>query len=228
MFGCLRRLGCLALVLLAGALLYLNRGAWLPQLRAVVGNDAPAADSGAAPAAVADGRWQPLTPAGAARARTGVQSLSARSGPVYVNLAAADLAAYIYDELRRQLPASAEGVEATVIGDQLHVRAVVRLSDLGGTQVLGPLAQFLGERDTVQFGGTIGVVRPGLAEYRLRQIRLRQLAIPAPLIPQIVRQLGTGNRPEGVAADALPLAVPAYVSDVRIGRGRVTLYKAVP
>jgi hypothetical protein len=71
-------------------------------------------------------------------------------------------------------------------------------------------------------------VRPGLAEYRLRQIRLRQLAIPSALIPQIVRQLGTGNRPEGVAADALPLTVPAYVSDVRIGRGRVTLYKAVP
>jgi hypothetical protein len=94
--------------------------------------------------------------------------------------------------------------------------------------VLGPLAQFLGERDTVQFGGTLGVVRPGLAEYRLRQIRLRQLAIPSALIPQIVRQLGTGARPEGVAADALPLAVPAHVSDVRIGRGRVTLYKAVP
>jgi hypothetical protein len=220
MFGCLRRLGCLILIAF-GALAYVTRESWLPAFRELTGvgqEETPAA---------ADGTWAPLTPEGAARARARVQSLAARSGPVYTNVAAADLAAYVYDELRRQLPPSAEQVEAAVFGDQLHVRTVVRLSDLGGTRVLGPLAQFLSERDTVQFGGTFEVVRPGLAEFRVRQIKLRQLSVPSRLVPQVLGQLGRGTRPEGAAADALPLEIPPHLSDVRIARGRVTLYKSV-
>ena len=227
MFGCLRRLGCLAILLVAGALLYLNRDAWLPRLRALAGSPAPAADRGVEPPRAADGGWAPVTPAGAARARAGVESLARRSGPVYANLAPADLASYIYEELRRQLPPSAEELQAAVFGEQLHVKTVIRLDDLGGARVLGPLAQFLSERDTVQFGGTLDVVRPGLAEYRVREIRLGQLAIPAALIPRILGQLGSSQRPAGVAPDALPLAIPPHVSDVRVGRGRVTLYKSV-
>ena len=235
MFGCLRRLGCLAIVLFAGVLLYLNRGAWLPAFQRLTGVEIRRADRDAAPVppraadeAAADGSWQQITPEGAARARAGVQSLSARQGPVYAALAPADLASFIYDELRRQLPPSAENVEAAAFGDQLHVRALVNLRDLGGAGALGPMAQFLGERDTVQFGGTLAVVRPGLAEFRVRQIKLRQLSVPAPLIPRILAQLNRAERPAGAAADALPLAVPAAVSDVRVARGRVTLYKNVP
>ena len=226
MLGCLRRLGCLTIVLLAGVLLYLNRDAWLPAFQRLTGVEIsrPAAP----PAAAADGAWQRITPEGASRARTGVQALSQRRGPVYATLAPADLASYIYDELRRQLPPTTENLEAAVFGDQLHVRAVMNLRDLGGAGALGPMAQFLGDRDTVQLGGTLAVVRPGLAEFRVRQIKLRQLAIPAALVPRILAQLNRGERPAGVAADALPLAIPTYVSDVRIARGRVTLYKSVP
>jgi hypothetical protein len=220
MFGCLRRLGCLVIIVL-GVLLYLARDHWLPTFRDVTGIGA------AAEPVAADGSWEPLTPEGAARARARVQSLSGKRGPVYANVAAADLASYVYDELRRQLPASAENVEAAVFGDQLHVRAVVRLADLGGARVLGPLAQFLSERDTVQLGGTFAVVRPGLAEFRVRQVKLRQLSIPSGLVPQVLAQLGGGARPEGVSRDALPLEIPPYVSDVRVARGRVTLYKSV-
>jgi hypothetical protein len=225
MFGCLRRLGCLVILGVVAVMLYFNQDAWLPRLRALTGRAAPAE---APPAATADGGWEPITSEGAARGRARVQSLAARGGPAYTNLAAADLASYVYDELRRQLPPSAERVEAAVFGDQLHVRTVVRLADLGGARVLGPLAQFLSERDTVQFGGTFDVVRPGLAEFRVRTIKLRQLSIPSRLVPQILSQVSREPRPEGVAADALPLAIPSYVSDVRITRGRVTVYKAVP
>lgn len=222
MFGCLRRLGCLAL-LLVGALLYVTRDRWLPAARAVAGleREEPAT-------AAADGSWQPLTAEGARRARTRVQSLSARSGPVYANVSAADLAAYISDELRAQLPPSADSMQAAVVGDQLKLRTVVDLSELGGAETLGPLAQFLNRRDSLQFGGTLEIVRPGLAQFRVREIRLGQLAVPARLIPDILKRLNRGAPPPaGVARDALPLAVPAYVGDVRVGRGAVTLYKSV-
>lgn len=221
MFGCLRRLGCLAVLLVVGVLLYLNQGLWLPKLRQLTGRAAPA-DEVAAPAGV----WQPLTPEGAARARRDVQRLGGSSGPAFANVAPGDLAAYVYDELRRQLPPSAEQVEAAVFGDQLHVRTVIQLRDLGGSGTLGPLAQLLSDRDTVQFGGTLEVIRPGLAQFRVRQIKLRELAVPSALVPRILAQLNAkATRPEGVAADALPLTVPPQIGDVRIARGRVTLYR---
>jgi hypothetical protein len=225
MFGCLRRLGCLVVLVVVAVMLYLNRDALPSQLVDLIPRVGGTAERTAEPTAVADGSWQPLTPEGAARARTSVQSLSKPRGPVYTNVAGADLASFVADELRRQRPPSAEDVEAAIFGDQLHVRTVIRLSDLGGSRVLGPLSQFLSERDTVQFGGTFDVVRPGLAEFRVRQIKLRQLSIPSRLVPQILGQLNRGERPEGVAEDGLPLEIPPYVGDVRIARGRVTLYK---
>ena len=40
-------------------------------------------------------------------------------------------------------------------------------------------------------------------------------------------EMRRGARPEGVTDDALPLVVPSYIGDVRIGQGKVTLYKSV-
>ena len=36
-----------------------------------------------------------------------------------------------------------------------------------------------------------------------------------------------GARPPGLAEDGLPLEVPAFIADVRIGQGQVTLYKSI-
>ena len=82
--------------------------------------------------------WQPLTPDGATRARQSIQRLGTRSGPVYANFKPADLCAYIFQELSRELPPSAEQVEAAVVNDQLMLRASMKLSDLGGLPDLGP------------------------------------------------------------------------------------------
>lgn len=216
MFGCLRRLGCLAILLVVAAFLYLNRERWLPYLRTA---GAPATRVST------DGVWKPLTPEGADRGRQAVASLGTRSGPVYATVEPADLASYVFTALRQQLPPSATNVEAATFGDQLHVRALVSLSDFGGARVLGPLASFLSARDTVQFGGTFEVVRPGLAQYHVRTIKLRQLAVPAAMVPKLLAQVRRGGRPDGIADDALPLEVPSSIADVRVARGRVTLYK---
>jgi hypothetical protein len=154
-----------------------------------------------------------------------VQSLGGKSGPVYANVRAGDLASYVFTSLSRQLPASAQDVRAAVIGDRLYVKAVVSLSDFGGGKVLGPMASMLSQRDTVTFGGTFDVVRPGLAEYRVRELRFGQLSLPAGAIPKLLRQIEHGARPPGLAEDGLPLVVPEYLGDVRVKSGRVTLYK---
>lgn len=171
--------------------------------------------------------WEPLTPEGAERARAAVGSLGQRAGPVYANTRAGDLAAYLFTGLQRQLPPSAQDIRAAVIRDRLYVKALVNLGDFGGAKVLGPLAGFLSERDTVTFGGNFDLLRPGLAQFHVREIKLRQLSVPERVIPRLLAQIRRGARPAGVADDALPLVVPSYIGDVRVGQGRVTLYKNV-
>jgi hypothetical protein len=209
----MRKLGCIAVIFLAGMAvaiwLYLER----PRQTTEAGATAPV--------------WEPLTPEGAARARNAVARLSRPTGSVFTNVGGADLAAYIFDELSKQLPPSAQQLEAAVIDDRLHVRALVNISDFGGAGALGPLAAMLGDREPVEFGGTLELVRPGLAQYRVKVLRLRELSVPSRMIPRLLQRISRGSRPPGLAEDGLPLEVPTFIADVRIGQGRVTLYKSV-
>lgn len=217
MFGCVRRLGCLVLLLALGVAAYLTRDRW----RGYLQRDRGRATS-VAPV------WEPLTDAGAERARRIVESLGQRSGPVFANVRPGDLASYIFVALAKQLPPSAQNTRAAVIGDRLYVKSFVKLTDFGGAAALGPLAGMLSDRDTLQFGGTFEMIRPGLAEFHVLEIRLHDLSVPRAVIPKLVAKMGRGARPAGTAPDALPLVTPPYLADVRLGQGRVTLYKTVP
>ena len=221
--GCIGRLGCLAMLVLLGGLAWLTQDRWLPML---TGSSRGAADT-AVGAIGREGVWQPLTVQGSARARRALESLQRPDGPLAVTLSVSDLGAYIYEQLARQLPPSADSVEATAIGDRLHVRASVRLQELGGGNVLGPFAAMLGERERLQLGGNLRVVRPGLGELLVREIRVGDLRLPPALIPRLLRQAARGDRPAGVSEAGLPLRLPEYVGDVRVGGGNVTIARVV-
>lgn len=178
--------------------------------------------------AVAGPVWEPLTADRAERGRAGVASLATESGKVFVTLTPGEIASYLFLVLSRQLPPSADSIEATAIGDRLYVRASVKLSDLGGAGSLGPLGGFLKDRERMLLGGNFEIVRPGLAQFRIRELQLHDLSIPSRMIPTIVRQIGKGTRPDGVSAEALPLKTPLTIGDVRVLRGRITLYKTAP
>ena len=219
MSGCLRRLGCLLLIVVL-ALAWFARDWWYPRFFG-----GGATTTGSAPAA-GSVVWEPLTPEGAERAKAAVASLAPRRGPTFASMRPGDIASYVFTGVARQLPPSAQDVRAAAIEDRLYVKALVNLSDFGGKSVLGPLAGFLDERDTVQFGGNFEIIRPGLAQFRVREIRLRELKVPARVIPRLLAQNRRGARPPGVSDDALPLLVPEYVADVRVADGKVTLYKS--
>lgn len=209
----MRTIGCLVVVLLAAA------AGWM--LRDRIGfrdrPDATVADTGVV--------WEPITTQGAERARRAIEALGQRTAPVFESLRPGDVSSYIFVALARQLPPSAERIEAAVMGDRLHVRASVQLSDFGGAGVLGPLAGFLGDRETMQLGGYFHVIRPGLAEFRVTELRLKDFGVPANLIPRLIRGFSKGARPAGVDDAGLPLVVPEYLADVRIAKGRVVLYR---
>jgi hypothetical protein len=215
--GCLSRLGCLVLVVIIALVAWLTSDRWLPR---VTGRGTTVSASGPV--------WEPITAQGAQRTRQLLTRLSQPTGPVFGNLSSGDVASYIYQSLAKQLPPSADSIQAAVIGDRLYIRASVRLQDLGGTSSLGPLAGMLGEREEMQFGGTFHIVRPQLAEYEVKDIKIRDLSLPTTMIPRVLRQTERGSRPEGLSPDGLPIVVPAYLGDVRIANGRVTLYKTTP
>lgn len=222
MFGCVRRLGCLVLLLVAGGL-YLVRDGWWPTVRRAVRPDAEAA----AEASVGASPWEPLDQERAARGEQAVRALAARRGPVYVNLRAGELASYAFLSLADAPPLPTEDAQAAVLGDRVYLRSVVSLRELGGV-VGGAAARLLPERDTLRLGGTFEVVRPGLAQFHVRDVQLGSFPLPASVIPRLVRRLGAGPAPAGVADGAIAIPLPRYIGDVRVGRGRITLYKATP
>jgi hypothetical protein len=220
MGGCFKSIGCLVVLIAVAAGAWFGRDYWTPYLHRVT---APAA---AAPVHQA-GTWQPATPEGAVRARTIIERLASRNGPVYANVEPGDLTAFIIQQLSHQLPPSARDVAAMVSGDQLLVRCTVNPNDLGDLSQLGPLAQMLGDQEQVQFGGTLDVIKPGLGEYRVQSFRIHDFAIPHAMIPRLIKSYSKGARPPGVADDGLPLITPVHIGDVRIRSGQITLYKAV-
>lgn len=212
--GCIARLGCLFLLVILAIGGWFTRDQWMPR---VFGTRVAAVST--APA------WEPLSDAAATRTRTALDRLSQPRGPAFVTLSGADVASFVFKELARQLPQSTDSIEATVIGDRVSMRARVRLADLGGVGSLGPLAAMLGERERVQFGGTFRVLRPGVAEFQIQEVKIRDLAVPSSLIPRLLSQLVRGPRPAGLSPNALPLAIPRHVGDIRVADGRITLYK---
>jgi len=211
--GCIARIGCLILLVCLAIGAWFTRDRWLPKItgKPVVTSTATG--------------WEPLTPEAGATGKKKLEELAKPSGPVFTNLSATEVASYVFQTLARTIPAKADSAEAAVIGDALFVRAVVPVREISGTGVLGPLAGLLNDRERLQLGGTFHVIRPGLSEFEVREIKLRDFKVPTGAIPRLVRELSHGERPAGIAPNALPVTTPNSLGDVRIANGQVTLYK---
>jgi hypothetical protein len=218
MKGFFRRLGCLIIiVLIAVAVWY-----WYARVPSTTTTTTTAGTA----TSVSSG-WQPLTAADANRGRAAVQSLGRQSGPVFANLTPAEAASYIFTVVAKQLPPSAQNAQAAIIGDRLYVRSDVELKDFGGSKALGPLGMLLGDRDSVRVGGTINMLKPGLGEFLVQEVKLGRVEVPNALIPRILTQMKRGKPVEGISQNGLPMVMPSYISDVRISNGKITLYKSV-
>jgi hypothetical protein len=214
MFGCIRRLGCLVLLALIAGVWY-----WYAHVE-------PSRSPKTASSSSVAGAWESLSQPNAVRGKRAVTSLGQRSGPVFANLTASEAASYIFLAASKgQLPPSAQSISSSIIGDRLYVRATIALNELGAKKVLGPLAGMLSERDTVQLGGTMKVIRPGLGQFLVEDVKLAALKVPSPLVPALVAEMRRGVVPQGVAKNGFPMPLPDYISDIRIASGRIIVYK---
>ena len=212
--GCIARLGCLMVLCIAALVGWITRDRWMSKVPG-----APAAAVATTPV------WQPLSPSAGEKGKRAIEAMQAPGGPVFANLTAAEIGSYVFQTVGKTLPSSSDSVQAAVIGDALYVSAIVPMKDVAGTGALGPLGGLLNAREKITIGGGFRVVRPGLSEFQVREIKIRDFKVPSGALPRLVQQISRGNRPEGIAADALPVPTPKNLADVRIANGKVTIYK---
>lgn len=222
MKGCFRRLGCLVLIIALVALWY-----WYAKVDRPASTKTAADVSATTGATLTNTGWEPLTIPDADRGKASVEGLAQRSGPVFANLTPAEAASYIFLVVAKQLPPSAKNAEAAIRGDRLYVRSEVEMKDFGGTGQLGNLGFLLGSRDSVLLGGTIQMLKPGLGQFLVEQVKIGRLDVPQRLIPRLIGQLKKANTVPGLSPNGLPMVMPSYISDVRIANGKITLYKSV-
>ncbi|MEO7367779.1 MAG: hypothetical protein ABIZ36_07465 [Gemmatimonadaceae bacterium] len=223
MFGCIRRLGCLVFFLIIAVVAWFNRDRLEGIYRRYAGGP-PSIDSSAV--IRANGGWEALSTEKGAVGKKKVESLGvARNAPGYVNLTPGEASSFILSAVIRQLPTSTQQVTTSVKGDRLYVKGNMDLAEIGGTKALGPLGAMLGARDTIQLGGTIKVLGPGLGEFNVQDVKIGSFPIPSALIPKLVGRMRKGTLPAGISPEGIPMKMPAYVGDVRIADGRLTVYK---
>lgn len=223
MFGCLRRFLLLVVLLVAGVVAVLTRDRWLPLVQ---GGRAPAAADSTA--ARADTGWVRVTYSAAERGRSAMSRLRSPKGPALVQLAPSDFAGLVLDSLGARLPASADSLAVRVEGRELQVRMSVRLGDLGGQKVLGPLAGMLGDRERLVLGGTVEGTAQGRAVLRPTTVKVGGFDVPGPVVPRLVASLRRDAGDAQAEPGTLALPLPPGVGDVRVADGKVTLYRPVP
>jgi hypothetical protein len=143
-------------------------------------------------------------------------------------VSAAELAELMVASSGHRLPAELDSVEAAVDSETVRVRALVELEDLRGLDALGPLAGILNKRERIEFTGTMGVLRPGLGEFRVASVKIADFSLPRAAIPRLLARLDPSVRPEGVTPNGIAISIPEYIGDVRVSRGEITLYRRNP
>jgi hypothetical protein len=224
--SCLSRIGCLTVLVVGGAGAWWLYGGSMPaSLGKIV--SAPNTPTAVAPPSKRAIAWASL------RDEVGSTSdvlgkLSQKSGPAYVTLTAPEVAAVLSNSLGGILPSAISTAQVAIDDDVLRVRAPAPRKALGTNIIPGLVGGLLGDRDTVEVGGSLEVVRPGVGQFRVREMRVRSIQIPPRLIPPLMRSLRSKTMDsDSLADDAVGVPLPKSIADVRVSRGRLTLYKSV-
>ena len=231
--SCLSRIGCLAVAAIGGA------GAWW-----LYGGSVPTwmnpsehlegAKRGA-PTAVAQKpvTWAtlhaPKQAMRSANALAHLESLDRATGPAFVSLNASEVADVLSNSIGTVFPIEENGTQLRIDDDLLRIRTVLPLRALGGKDIPDIVGCVLSDRDTVEIAGSMELLRPGLGQFRARQLNVRGIDIPPRLIPPLVRNLRKGQKTtDSLSSDGIGVPLPRSVADIRVSRGKLTLYKAVP
>ena len=171
--------------------------------------------------------FDPVTEERRERDASAITSLGKKSGPVFTNLSAAEASALVLTDARKRLPAFVAEVRGGGRRRSAGASVVARSGGAQGNRRARPTRlAWLQSRQRVTLSGTLDIASPGRAEYVVQQVHVNDFEVPSPAIAALVRQIDRRTRQPGTSDRAIGFRVPAYVGDVRVGKGRVTLYKS--
>ncbi|MBM4193717.1 MAG: hypothetical protein FJ202_04965 [Gemmatimonadetes bacterium] len=215
MFGCLRRLILLFVLVCLGAAAWFTRDRWEPIVREKIG---------ARPRAVAaPPQWEPVTPAGVQAVSAAIATFRRPNGPAFQGVRAGDFAAFALWNVLRGWSTGPGGIEARADSDALLLRATLRISDPTLLDAAGPLGNMLKGDQPIEIEGRVVVLDAGRAEYRVSRMTAGQLKLPSAAIGVLLKRWVPAGSATS-ARNAFPLNLGPEIADVRIRAGEVTLY----
>jgi hypothetical protein len=118
-------------------------------------------------------------------------------------------------------------LEVALSDGAISFRATMDLRPLTAIEALKPVAGMLTAQQRVRVRGRPDVVPGGRGVLVVEELRIGPLAVPAPVLGPLVRQLGAGGdrTASGGGGASISFSLPSAVADMRVSRGRLILYK---
>lgn len=145
--------------------------------------------------------------------------LAGRAGPDSVILTANEMASLIGSGLDWNVRRTLDSLRVELLDGEIAVHARLDTQQIPA-DALGPFAGMLEPREPFRITGPLTIERPGTARWQIRELTVRGMVLPAPLVLHIARRVA-GADSDG----AVPLQVDRVVGDVMIQPTGVTLYR---
>jgi hypothetical protein len=134
-----------------------------------------------------------------------------------VVLSAAETASLIGNGLDPSVRRQLDSLEVRLLDGQIEIGARVATANLPRS-ALGPLALALHDHERIRAAGPVSVIGAGRGQWRIERLNLAGVPLPVDAIrPLLDRTFGQ---------QALPIAIPAGVTDIRIRPSGAVLFGA--
>lgn len=211
MSGCLRRIGCLVVLLAGIVAAWMTRDLWWER---VTGR------------AVTDTREWKSAPADS-EPRISRSAVGARSGPAFVSLSPGQLAALLRDATNT-MSIPIRDPEVAIAGDRVSVRGRVSINATTVARELGPLASLLKGEQVVTLSGRPRVESKGRGVVVVDEVRIAGAEVPGPAVRAVLAQLGGRSAGSEGGEPSISFSLPLTVGDIRVVRGKLVIYRDVP
>ena len=137
-----------------------------------------------------------------------------------VVLTAGEAASLIRNGLDRHAGAFFDSMAVRLLDGRISVDAVIRTGRLP-SEVLGPFASAVREREPIRAEGNLRVLEPGLAGWDVQRMQFRDIPLPKDAIPRLLDRVSGDSGMREV-----PVRLPRGVADLQVRSGGLTLYRA--